>query len=113
MAGYFEPWGKDVDLIPKEQMEISTLPPSRDDPFSTVTEFFISLHQNHLSPTTGPRSNFRPTSSKYMLLSIRRYGFFPGFAKGCDRLLRENGDPWCYRTIVIDDVEYKFDPTIN
>lgn len=113
VAGYFEPWGKDTDLIPKKEEAILITPPAKNDPLSALAESFIYLHQNFLSPTTGPRSSFRPTSSKYMLLSIRRYGFLKGFPKGCDRLLRENSDKWCYRTITIDGNDYKFDPTIN
>ena len=113
LAGYHEPWGKNADLLPKVEEPLFVTPPAHEDPLSTLTEFFITLHQNHLSPTTGPRSNFRPTSSKYMSLSIRRHGFLQGFLRGCDRLLRENGDPWCYHTITIDDVKYKFDPTLD
>jgi putative component of membrane protein insertase Oxa1/YidC/SpoIIIJ protein YidD len=113
MAGYFEPWGKDSDLIPKTEEAILITPPAKADPISTIAESFIYLHQKFLSPTTGPRSSFRPTSSKYMLLSIRRHGFLKGFPKGCDRLLRENSDKWCYRTISIDGYDYKFDPTIE
>jgi len=113
MAGYFEPWGKDTDLLPKQEEILFITPPAREDPLSTLSEMLISLHQNHISPTTGPRSNFRPTSSKYMRLAIRRHGFFRGFAMGLDRLLRENDDPWCYHTVTIGETRYKFDPTIS
>lgn len=113
LAGYHEPFGKDVDLIEHIEAPIQITPKPREDPLSVITEFLIGVHQKHLSPTTGPRSNFRPTSSKYFSLAIKRHGFFKGFLLGCDRLLRENGDPWCYETIIIDDVKYKFDPTIS
>jgi len=61
----------------------------------------------------GPRSHFRPTSSRYMLLAMRRYGFIKGYIMGCDRLLRENKEEWVYRKVVIDGEEFKWDPTFS
>ena len=87
------------------------MPQSRTDPLCKACEKVILFHQNILSPADGPRSHFRPTSSRYMLLAIHRYGFFKGVIKGFDRLLRENSDPWVYRTKTINGVVYKFDPT--
>ena len=108
-AGYFEPWGKDKTL----SIEAKTLstPPKRRNPLSQAAEGVILFHQNVISPADGPRSHFRPTSARYMLLSMRRYGVIKGYLKGCDRLMRENKDPWIYRTITIDHKKYKFDPT--
>lgn len=106
--GYYEPWGKDVSLIPKRSSE--ALAP-RKDPLSWGAEKIIAFHTHVISPVDGPRSDFRPTSSRYMLLAMRRHGFFKGFVMGCDRLMRENKDPWVYRTRVIDGVKYKWDPT--
>jgi putative component of membrane protein insertase Oxa1/YidC/SpoIIIJ protein YidD len=106
--GYFPPWGKDSDLMFYEE-EPSL--PKRDDPLSIAAEKVILFHQNVISPVDGPRSHFRPTSARYMLLAMRRYGFFIGYLKGCDRLLRENKDPWIYRTRTINNVIYKWDPT--
>jgi putative component of membrane protein insertase Oxa1/YidC/SpoIIIJ protein YidD len=74
-------------------------------------ENIISFHTNIISPVDGPRSHFRPTSSRYMLLSMRKHGVIKGFLKGCDRLIRENSEKWVYRTIKIDGIEYKYDPT--
>ncbi len=107
-AGYFEPWGKDSDLI--EQPD-STIPDPRKNPMNYIAEKVILFHQNILSPVDGPRSHFRPTSSRYMLLAMRRYGFMKGFVMGCDRLLRENKEEWVYRTRTIGGIEYKWDPT--
>jgi uncharacterized protein len=45
-----------------------------------------------------------------MLLAIRRYGFFKGYMIGCNRLLRENDDPWVYRTAEFNGQLYKFNP---
>jgi len=107
--GYFEPWGKDADLKlqnPKKKEKKITL-------LTKVADKIITFHQKVLSPTDGPRSHFRPTSSRYMQLAMYRYGFFKGFIMGCDRLLRENNDPWVYRKIVINNVEYKYDPASN
>ncbi|MEX0961804.1 MAG: membrane protein insertion efficiency factor YidD [Simkaniaceae bacterium] len=109
-AGYIEPWGKDETLVKKSWNPYQT-PPPRTNWLCKLGEKAILFHQNIISPVDGPRSNFRPTSARYTLLAIRRYGFFKGYLMGCDRLLRENRDPWLYRTICIDDKEYKFDPT--
>jgi putative component of membrane protein insertase Oxa1/YidC/SpoIIIJ protein YidD len=108
--GYIDPWGKDHDLFKRENFEI---PPPSEDILSKSIESIILFHQNIISPADGPRSHFRPTSARYMLLSIRRYGLLKGFIMGCDRLQRENKDPWVYRTIVIDKIKFKWDPTIK
>lgn len=76
-----------------------------------MAEKVILFHQNIISPADGPRSSFRPTSARYMLLAMRRHGFLKGYVMGCDRLLRENKDDWVYRTRTIDGITYKFDPT--
>ena len=109
-AGYFEPWGKDADLIEKPG---NTIPDPRKNPMNYIAEKVILFHQNILSPVDGPRSHFRPTSSRYMLLAMRRHGFMKGFVMGCDRLLRENKEEWVYRTRTIDGIEYKWDPTYS
>ncbi|MCB1117943.1 MAG: membrane protein insertion efficiency factor YidD [Chlamydiia bacterium] len=106
--GYFEPWGKDANLVPSETTQA---PAPRKDPLSWTAEKLIAFHTHILSPVDGPRSDFRPTSSRYMLMAIRRHGFFKGFVMGCDRLMRENKDDWVYRTKVINGVKYKWDPT--
>lgn len=106
----FEPWGKDSDLkYVKEKPSLQKKPTLAAKAANKV----ILFHQNYLSPTTGPRSNFRPTSSKYMQLAIERYGFLKGYLMGCDRLIRENKEIWVYKKIVINDVEYKYDPALD
>jgi uncharacterized protein len=60
----------------------------------------IGFHQEVISPCDGPRSHYIPSSSQYALEAIRTYGFFQGVAMGCDRLMRENKDPWVYRNTV-------------
>lgn len=109
-AGYIEPWGKDAALLKKPT---KTQSKKKLSIAGKIANKVIVFHQNFISPASGPRSNFRPTSSKYMQLAIQRYGFLKGFAMGCDRLLRENSDPWVYKKIVIDNVEYKFDPALD
>jgi len=107
MAGYHEPWGKDADLLqppPKETEIIHRSLPVR------VAEKVIRFHQNILSPVDGPRSHFRPSSSQYMLLAMRKRGFITGFLMGCDRLLRENEDDWVYPKIEEDGKLIKYDP---
>lgn len=109
-AGYFEPWGKDASMLKKPiKKEVC----KKVSTASKIAKSVIVFHQKFISPASGPRSNFRPTSSKYMELAIQRYGFLKGFAMGCDRLLRENSESWVYKKIVIDNVEYKFDPALD
>jgi putative component of membrane protein insertase Oxa1/YidC/SpoIIIJ protein YidD len=105
--GYFEPWGSDSDLKRTVDVEVE---PSRPSIAANVADAIIRFHQNVISPVDGPRSHFRPTSSRYMQLAVQRYGFLKGFIMGCDRLLRENNEEWVYRTIEIDGQFYKYDP---
>lgn len=106
---YREPWGKDAALIARTSQ---TPPlPRKKGRLTQLAEQVILFHQNVLSPVDGPRSHFRPTSSRYMLLAMRRYGFVKGLIMGCDRLLRENEDPWVYRTVECEGVLFKWDPT--
>jgi uncharacterized protein len=105
-----EPWGKDTDLIPSRHKAAETF--SKPGVAAKLANSVISFHQNFLSPTTGKRSSFRPSSSKYMELAIKRYGFLKGFIMGCDRLLRENNEEWVYRMVEIDGIKYKYDPAV-
>jgi len=68
--------------------------------------WFIALHQNYLTKIDGPRSHFYPCSSSYMKQAIKKHGTFFGVLKGMDRLLRENSDPWIYKTIKIEDDKF-------
>ncbi len=105
LPGFFEPWGKDADLkyTPPitEHAEISLA--------SLAMNKLIHFHQTVLSPVDGPRSHFRPSSSSYMLQAIKKHGFLKGYIMGCDRLLRENSDPWIYRTAIINGKRWKTD----
>jgi hypothetical protein len=106
---YQQPWGKDADLKP-------AAPPKEAPHYSLgtrIAESIIDFHQKIISPVDGPRSSYRPTSSQYMRLAMRRYGFLKGYLMGCDRLLRENDEKWVYRTIEIDGVLYKYDPALT
>jgi putative component of membrane protein insertase Oxa1/YidC/SpoIIIJ protein YidD len=100
-VGYYEPWGKDADLkvqtpqaTPPQKLKLSLM--------GLFAEKMIFFHQRVLTKVDGPRSHFVPVSSQYMLEAIRKHGFTKGFIMGCDRLLRENSDPWVYRTIEIN-----------
>ncbi len=104
--GYVEPWGKDAGLdananASSQVVELSAM--------GKVAEAAILFHHRVLTHISGPRSHFRPTSSQYMLEAIREYGFVKGYIMGCDRLLRENADPWLYYTKVINGMLYKSD----
>lgn len=104
--GYHTPWGKDADLHYHTSERHASEPLS---PLGQGMEKFIWFHQNIISPVDGPRSHFKPSSSGYMLEAIRTHGFFKGYIMGCDRLLRENDDPWVYRTALIDGKIWKVD----
>lgn len=106
--GYVEPWGKDAQLcVPKVEVKKE---PVRLSPMGKVAEAIILFHHKVITQIDGPRSHFRPSSSGYMLEAIRTHGFVKGYIMGCDRLLRENGDPWHYRTKLVDGKLYKWDP---
>lgn len=111
-AGYFEPWGKDGNLnYPKTKRTKYDLPEVKNPLVKYGMEKLVLFHQNIISPVDGPRSHFRPTSSRYMLVAMKRHGFIKGYIMGCDRLLRENSDPWVYRKREINGKVYKWDPT--
>ena len=101
-----EPWGKDSDLAtPKTHS-----PVSKPGIGVKIADAIIRFHQNVITQVDGPRSHFRPTSSRYMQLAMQRYGFLKGYLMGCDRLLRENDEEWVYRKIEIDGRIFKYDP---
>ena len=107
MPGYHPPWGKNAELhyhTPEQS------PPEALSPLAQGMEKLIWFHQNIISPVDGPRSHFKPSSSGYMMQAIRKHGFFKGYIMGCDRLLRENDDPWVYRTALIEGKIWKTDP---
>jgi putative component of membrane protein insertase Oxa1/YidC/SpoIIIJ protein YidD len=91
------PWGKDADLA-YLQPRIENI----ESPQNLLTRLgvqAIRFHQEIISPADGPRSHFIPSSSQYTLEAMKKHGFFQGYMMGCDRLMRENEDPWVYRRI--------------
>ncbi|NGX39486.1 MAG: putative membrane protein insertion efficiency factor [Chlamydiae bacterium] len=108
--GYIEPWGRDARISASRPQKTS--PPRKLSPMGRLSEQVILFHHNVLTHISGPRSHYRPTSSQYMLEAIRQHGFMKGYIMGCDRLLRENGDPWHYRTKEIKGKLYKWDPPL-
>ncbi|MFA5250387.1 MAG: membrane protein insertion efficiency factor YidD, partial [Parachlamydiales bacterium] len=78
-AHFEEPWGKDSDFTcfkSEKPKELSLI--------GKIADSIITFHQKVLSPVDGPRSHFRPSSSRYMQLAIERYGFLKGYLMGCD-----------------------------
>ena len=103
-----DPWGTDADLARPRVCQTSEPSPSL---MSRIGMKAIRFHQEVISPADGPRSHFIPSSSQYTLESMRKYGFLQGFTMGCDRLMRENDDPWVYRkTRDSAGREMKWDP---
>ena len=104
-SGFYEPWGKDSDL---KKPNLTT---ENESSLATkIADLIIRFHQDVISPVDGPRSHYRPTSSRYMQLAMQRYGFLKGYIMGCDRLLRENDEAWVYRKVEIDGRIFKYDP---
>lgn len=91
------PWGKDADLARNTFTSQSAVVQEHS---RALYEKLIRFHQEVISPADGPRSHFLPSSSQYTLDAMRHFGFFKGFILGCDRLMRENSDPWVYRKTV-------------
>ena len=105
-----EPWGKDVELVYWRPENCPQRPP-RLNPLARVGELLVSFHQEMLSDSDGPRSHFEPTSSEYTRQAMVKYGFFKGVMYGCDRLMRENNDPWIYPKVIGRyDMYMKVDP---
>jgi|GEM_PF-704463 len=106
-----EPWGKDADIALKRTTIAKTAESCKTPLVGAIGEAVITFHQTSITQCDGPRSNFRPSSSQYMLDAMRKYGFFEGFSMGCDRLIRENDDPWVYRTTLSETQHFmKYDP---
>lgn len=104
-----EPWGCDADLA--QRIYSAPWVCQRNDPLVQTTRALICFHKGVISPADGPRSHFKPSSSEYMLQAVEKYGFFRGYLMGCDRLMRENKDPWIYRKICGDyHLITKWDP---
>ncbi len=108
-SGYHTPWGKDSDLQKKEVTQTVYANPS---PATKIARQVILFHQKVISPIDGPRSHFFPCSSQYMKIAMMKHGFCKGFLMGCDRLLRENKDPWIYRKVAINNQIIKYDPPL-
>lgn len=92
-----DPWGKDADLVAIAPRSLCIETECSTPLFGQFAEIMIHFHQEVISPADGPRSHFIPSSSQYTLNAMRKYGFFQGVVMGCDRLMRENDDPWVYR----------------
>jgi uncharacterized protein len=101
------PWGVDRELA------LNLAPPSETPKFTAAQKScraMIRFFQVRISPIDGPRSSFYPTSSQYTLEAILKHGVIRGIGMGCDRLLRENGEMWVYKTINKHGTERKLDP---
>lgn len=107
-----DPWGKDADIARPEHASCGQVKKGCKTPlFGVFGEVMIAFHQQVISPADGPRSHFVPSSSQYTLDAMRKYGFFIGVTKGCDRLMRENNEDWVYRwTVDGAGKPIKYDP---
>lgn len=98
-----EPWGVDASMAQTRVANPASVSYS-------PALYLICFHQQVLSEADGPRSHFVPSSSEYMRRAILFWGGGWGFILGCDRLLRENNDPWIYRTKKVRCGYLKWDP---
>jgi putative component of membrane protein insertase Oxa1/YidC/SpoIIIJ protein YidD len=110
-VGYVEPWGKDAEMVVKKE-QIGKAFQEKPSLLTRIADSVIRFHQEIISPIDGPRSHYRPSSSRYMQLAMSRYGFVKGYVMGCDRLLRENDEKWVYQKTFDGEFSYKFDPAI-
>lgn len=83
--------------------------PQKEHFSSSPFIFLIHCHKTIISPSDGPRSHFRPSSSSYMLQSITEWGVLQGVALGLERLQRENADPWVYDLYLDKEGLFKHD----
>lgn len=95
-----EPWGKDAEMTSFVYSYPVKEEPCNSAPLTQIGDLCIRFHQDVISPADGPRSHFIPSSSQYTRDAMQKYGFFQGFCMGCDRLMRENSDPWIYPTVM-------------
>ena len=99
-APFSGPWGADSKLVSQSQLKCQSL--NAKQPKLTAGQkscrAMIRFFQVYISPIDGPRSSFYPTSSQYALEAIQKFGIFQGISMGCDRLMRENGEMWVYKT---------------
>ncbi len=93
-----EPWGCDAELAQRCCLEGCSC--VHNDPLVQATRALVRFHKGVISPADGPRSHYTPSSSEYMLQAVEKHGFLCGYLMGCDRLMRENCDPWVYRKTV-------------
>jgi len=91
-----DPWGKDADLVYFSPNRV-VCEKRPDSIICRLASRAIQFHQEVISPADGPRSHFIPCSSSYTRDAMQKYGFYLGFMMGCDRLMRENAEPWFYR----------------
>lgn len=99
------PWGKDADLIKEKKIV------AKSSNSLAGADTLITFHQKVLSPADGPRSHYYPSSSEYMRKAMQKHGCLTGFFLGCDRLMRENNDPWLYPLLVTKNGDYlRYDP---
>jgi putative component of membrane protein insertase Oxa1/YidC/SpoIIIJ protein YidD len=104
-----EPWGKDADMLCPPCVQ--GIEVNQGGALSRLGTVAIRFHQKVISPADGPRSHHYPSSSQYTMTAMRRYGFAWGFLFGCDRLMRENADPWIYpRCLSADGIDVKYNP---
>jgi putative component of membrane protein insertase Oxa1/YidC/SpoIIIJ protein YidD len=104
------PWGKDAHLVSVAPNPLKT---SCTNAPTALSQLFIRFHQEVISPADGPRSHFYPSSSQYTYEALSHYGFFKGWALGCDRLMRENDEPWIYSSITNPEgFTLKYDPVL-
>ena len=97
-----EPWEEDAELAQEATTQESA---TQESPATWLLRFY----KQNISDIDGKRSHYQPSSSIYTRQAIQMRGFFMGVIMGCDRLMRENDDPWLYSHVFIDGFDLKVD----
>lgn len=105
--GYHDPWEKPIVIQTFEESQIRG-----ETCHKEANAYLVHLYQKAISPTTGARSHYRPSSAQYTLEAMQTRGLFLGILMGCDRLMRENSECMWYQPLYLDVNKkwYKWNP---
>lgn len=76
---------------------------------TTKSIWIFDIYTQYISPVDGDRCPMSPSCSEYALKEFAKHGFFLGFIKTTDRLIRCGNDLKKYRHIVIHGRDHFLD----
>jgi uncharacterized protein len=77
-----------LEASPKEPIATSDASRTRKGPLVALAVGFVLFYQRLISPMLPAMCRYRPTCSQYMLVALRRHGFFKGGWMGIKRIGR-------------------------